>query len=107
MRLVIAHPTDDALVAACGLNHTRIGWWAEVRRAGRRVEEYDGLTAPRGESTLQGVIDVLVRHRFLSEDDLSEALRLLPAVDCIEDIEDADVRRAAAVVARLKRAAAD
>jgi len=87
-----------------------VGWFIEVRdQRGRLLEEFDGLT--KGEpSTLKDVLDVLVRRRFFSREDLQLALTQLHFgfdPEEIEGGEDDGARRAAAVVQQLKQAAGE
>lgn len=110
-RFKIAHPADLKLIGYYG-HDTALGWWCEVRRAGRVVEAYDDLKP--GNSDLQGVLAVLIRHRFFSELNVYVAYAALPHVaDVAEMVSgegetvDAAVRSAAIVIINLKNSAAD
>jgi len=103
MRFTIQHPTDTAMKAVYGFDPTAVGYFVEVRRAGKLVCAYDGLHF--GQTSITGVLSRLVDHTLVTEDEVAEAQDWLPHMDA-EDIEDPDVRRAATVIENLLSAAA-
>lgn len=103
MRFTFQHPSDPTMKAIYGHDRTALGYFLEVRRAGRLVCAYDGLRS--GETTIDGVLSRLVDHTFVTEGDIGEAMTLLAHTDAA-DIEDPALRRAATVIERLRQAGA-
>ena len=85
MRFTVKHPHDNDLEAVCGFDRSEVGWFAEVRKQGRILAEYDGLLFPN--TSLRGVLQVLVRYGFFSSLDIAEAFRQLPVIDDLADID--------------------
>ena len=106
MRFRLDHPTSPRTRALYGHDPTGLGFWAEVRRRGSLVAAYDGLHVLGERTTISGVLVLLVGHGFLEDDDLHEAMQLLPHMEA-KDIEALDVRRAAEVIERLRAAASE
>ena len=104
MRFTLDHPTDKTTRAVLGLDRTALGYFVEVRQAGRLVCIYDGLRS--GETTIDGVLARLVTHGLTTEDDVHQAMLELPHRDA-HDITDTKVRRAATVIERLRAAATE
>ena len=104
MRAKVKHPSDAQLAAVVGFNRTKVGFFAEVRQGGKLIEEYDSLTSDQ--TTLRGVFQVLIKHGFISQDDLTEAIGFLAEMSA-EKIQDDGVRRAAEVLEKLKSAAGE
>ena len=104
MRLTLEQPKNRDLEAICGYDRA-LGFFCEVRRGGRIVEEYDLLTCHP--NTLQGLLDLLIDHGFLKRPDLEEALTLLMTIRNPSEIRDETVRQAALLVYRLKEAAGE
>ena len=104
MKVRIVHP--DGLVAVAGHDHA-LGWYIEVRdQRGRLREEYDGLT--HGEPTsLQGVLEILVQHGFITKPELEYGLAQIHFGFDPEDVEGDGARRAATLVQQLKQAAGE
>jgi len=102
VRFTLDHPTDRTTRAVLGHDRTAVGYFLEVRRAGKLVHIFDGLRS--GPTTIQGVLSRLMEHGFVTEDDLHEAMQMLPHMDAA-DIQDPDLRRAAEVIERLRGAA--
>ena len=100
MRFDLAHPVRPRMTVSYGWDE-HLGWWAEVRGPGRN-DTYDELTTPG--TTPSGVLQVLLRHGFITEDHLRTAADALAEM-LVEEIEDADVRRAAEVIQNLRTAA--
>ena len=105
MRVRVVHPEDQRLVAVAGHDRSALGWFCEIHHEGIR-EEYSGLTHGKP-TTLQGVLDVLVRHGFFSREELHEGLALAHFGFDPEEIEGEGARRAAEIVEQLKQAAGD
>lgn len=103
MRYTIQHPTKPNVKAIYGWDPTAIGYFLEVRRAGKLVCIYNGLHS--GQTTPRGVLSRLTEHRFMDELDLHEAMSMLAIVDA-EDIEEPALRRAATVITNLRQSAA-
>ena len=104
MRIRVTHPTDQRIVALVGHDRSTLGWFAEVRDHGRLVEEYDGLTL--GEpTTLAGVLQVLVKHGFITQSELEFGLSQLYFGFDPKEIVDDGPRRAAELVVSLKQGA--
>lgn len=108
------HPDDQRIIAVAGHDKSpAIGWFIEVRRrGGRLVEEYDGFTEGGEPSTLKGVLQVFVRHGFITQPDLEYALTQLyfgfTAAEIDGDGAGLDgARRAAELVVALKQGSAD
>lgn len=101
MRFTINNPSDSTMRAVLGFDPTAVGYFVEVRQAGRLVDSYDGLR--HDQTTIDGVLTPLVNHGFITEDAIAEAVTWLPHMDAA-DIEDPDVRRAAEVIERLRAA---
>ena len=98
---------DQHIVAVAGFDRM-LGWFCDVK--GPQVaEEYDGLSLGKP-TTLQGVLDVLIRHNFFSRRDLHEALALLHFGYSTKEI-DSDgahgVRLAGELVEKLKQGAGE
>jgi len=102
-RYKIAHPENSNMVACYGLNGA-LSWWAEVRDSGRLVAEYDALSCGRPTSPA-GILGVLVKHGFFTEDDIFEARDWLIEVEDVEEIADEGARKAAEVTVNLREAA--
>lgn len=79
MRLNVKHPQNSKIKGLVGFDRRALGWFAEIRDGGRLVEEYDALN--NGETSLKGILDVLIRHEFFTTLDVSEALGLIPQLD--------------------------
>lgn len=105
MRFTISHPSEPRTRALYGHDHTDLGFWCEVRHRGRLLGAYDGLRVPGGQTSIQGVLDLLVEHGVLGPDDIYQAMAELPHRTAA-DIPDQDVRRAATVIENLRSAAA-
>ncbi len=109
MKRSFIHPEKSTIKASIGFDRA-IGWFAEIRDEGKLVEEYDNLIAP--ESTVKGILDLLIKYDFFTKWDLSEALSLIPHLDedeCEnpppEVFENDGERLAATAVLFLKQAA--
>lgn len=75
------------------------GWFGTVWRTGRLEDSLDALEGHRAD--LQAVLKLLTYHGFFSEEDVTEALRLLPHKEW-EEIEHPGTREAARVIEQLK-----
>ena len=106
MRFRLEHPSELRTWALYGFDHSGLGFWCEVRRRGHLLASYDGLSAPGGMTSIQGVLDLLVNHGLVTESDVAAALLELPHRDAA-DIQDPDLRRAAEVIERLREAASE
>jgi len=104
MRFTIQHPTDTYLQAILGFDMSLVGYFIEIRRARKLVDSYDGLQGT-GETSISGVFDLLVKHGFITEDAIAEAMQLLPHMDAC-DLPDGGTRRAATVIENLRQSAA-
>lgn len=100
MRFKIDHPTEPGVSAKYGWSRG-IGWFVQVWRGARLVEDYDDLVP--GHSTLAGVLRVLSCHGFFPAVAVGEAEQLLQVAD-VEDIEPGPVRLVAEVFFNLKMA---
>ncbi|MBI2378013.1 MAG: hypothetical protein HYV07_28690 [Deltaproteobacteria bacterium] len=110
-RFKIKHPADEATRAHYGTDPF-LSWWVEVHQKDKVIESYDGISPD--DSTMEGLLRVLVRHGFFSEFDVAEAHSWLPHVEDLSEIGDGEdkeadesVQRAATVISNLKGAAAD
>ena len=101
MRFKISHPRDPNLHAVAGHNTTAVSFFCEVWRKRCQIENYDAFDT--GESTIEGVLEVLIKHAFFTENDVAAAYRHLPH-KVAEDVDDPDERRAAIVIEKLRQA---
>ena len=101
MRFEIRHPTRAAWLAVYGHNPT-LGWFCTLYQDRRIVVAYSARTAPR--NRMAGVLWLHVHHGYFEAGSVAQAYDLLQVVDCLEDIEDHDIRRAAEVIQNLKKA---
>ena len=104
MRMELAHPSDTSVTAVLGWDHL-LGFWVEIRSSGHRLYQYDNLVLDDGETTLRGLLHLLITQGFFSSLDIAEAHKQLGYVDDVDDIEERNVRMAAEVIERLKEAA--
>ena len=104
MRMEIAHPTDPQMSAVLGWDHL-LGFFVEIRNRGSRIYQYDNLVLEDGQTSLQGLLNLLVSQGFFTRLDIAEAHRALGYVDDVDDIEEPAVRMAAEIIERLKEAA--
>ena len=105
MRFTLRHPTDTSMRAVLGHDRTALGFFLEVRRAGRIVVAYDGLRVAGG-SSISGVLSRLTQYGVVTKDDVGEAWSTLAHMD-VADITDPDTRRAAEVIEQLRAAASE
>ena len=104
MRMEIAHPTNSQITAVVGWDHL-LGFFAEISNRGFRIYQYDNLVVETGQTSLQGLLNLLVNQGFFTDLETAEAHRMLGYVDDVDDIEEPSVRLAAEVIERLKEAA--
>ena len=100
VRFRVPHPDLKCIHALYGWSPA-LGWWCEVRQAGFLVESYDELEP--GDTSVAGVLRVLVHHEFFAADELHEAAQHLQVLD-LEQVEPGSVRRAAEVLSNLRLA---
>ena len=108
MRRFSAELPDGGKIAY-GLDATLGGFWAEVRRPGRkRVAEYDALHPAefQFERPLQGLLYFLVQEGAFTEPQLHDALLYLEAPTTTHRLPSG-VKLAIEVVSNLKWAAAE
>jgi len=103
VRINLRHPQDGAVVAAVGFDHA-CGWFGTVRRSGRLVASLDALEGHKAD--LQAVITLLTDYGFFSEEDVAEALSLLPHKEW-DELEHPSTREAGRVIELLKQAAGE
>jgi hypothetical protein len=106
MRRELIHPRKPRTSAVIGFDPAMRGWFAEVTVTGRKhdrtrvVESYGGGGTVKPAS-VEGALELLVRHGFITADDFTDAVRRLG-----HDLPgDVDGREAAEVFASLRLAA--
>ncbi len=95
---------DSPVEIAYGFDRV-LGFFCSVRLGRSARFDYDSTAA--GYDGLPGLLAGLVRIGCFERDDVGEALRLLPIVDALDDIEDRTVRLVAKLIVDLRMAAAD
>jgi len=111
MRHELKHPRKARTSAVVGFDCAMCGWFAEVTVTGRKnghtrvVEPYGGGGTVKPAS-IEGAVELLVRHGFFTADDLGDAHRQL-ASHLPDEIDDGATRRAAEVIVALRLAVAD
>lgn len=105
VRFTLQHPTDPSIRATYGWDYA-LGFWVEVRRRGRLLEARDALREAGGVTSVNTVIETMISHGFVTEEDIDQAMTWLPH-GCPASIEDPAVRRAAEVVSNLRQNAAE
>lgn len=104
-RFEVRHPHAPAVSAVYGYDQPPgVGFFVEVRNAGRLVVTRDGLDDEPAD--LQTVLKLLVQAGMFSVDDVVEATNLLAALD-VNEIDDPWVRRAARALTQLRKAASE
>jgi len=95
---------QGALVVTCGWDE-HLGFFCVVRCGRVMLLDYDCTVT--GYDGVPGLLHGLVTAGVVGEDDVEEAVRRLPALESLDDIEDQSVRLVAAVITNLRAAAGD
>ena len=77
-----------------------VGFFCVVTQGRNKLGDYDSLCP--GYTGLPGLLHNLVVAGVVTQDDINEALRILPLVDEVPEIDDNYVRLAAEIISNLK-----
>jgi len=105
MRLTIQHPTEKNVIAVCGFDHQAMGWFLDIRSRGHLLLDYSNLVCD-DETSLTGILNILVSRGFFTAAAIPQAYDTLQVLD-VEEIDNEEIRRVAAILEKLKAAAAD
>ncbi len=103
MRYELQHPEEDHVKAVYGFDHA-IGFFVEVWVDDAPLLAYDETRS--NYRHLEGALDLLAEAEFFSREDVADAHKWLRHL-MLDDIPEADTRRAAEVVVNMQRAAAE
>ena len=78
----------------------RIGFFCTVTQGRFKMGDYDSLCPDY--TGLSGLLLNLVVAGVVTQDDMNEALRILPLVEDVQEIDDNDVRLAVEILSNLK-----
>ena len=77
-----------------------VGFFCTVTRGRNRLVDYDSFHPDYAD--LPGLLHSLVVAGVVTQDDMNEALRILPLVEDVQEIDDNDVRLAVEILSNLK-----
>jgi hypothetical protein len=90
-------------IVVYGFECSGIGFFTTIIRDRRKVAAYDALRP--GYDGLRGLLRVLVETAVVTQDDVDEAVFLLPHVETAAEIDDRGARFVATILLQLRSAA--